>query len=166
MRVPIRKGGKYTFLKPDPHMTSAKFAEYQEEFDRLQNSTQPQAITEMQRLAELGDFSENAAYQMAKARLRGINARIEELQSVLKRAQLIEPMTATDTVQLGSTVTVENKGAQRTYTILGSSETDPAQGIISHHSPIGAALLGKKVGERAVLKRTGGDVVLTVLKIE
>ena len=147
MQVPRRKSGKYTHLKPDPHLTAAKFTELQDKLDRLKRVSRPPAIEEVRRLAELGDFSENAAYQLAKGRLRAINERILELEDHLKRAEIIEPTADTRTVQLGHRVTIRIAGQQKTYLILGSSETDPLRGVISHHSPIGAALIGRRVGD-------------------
>ncbi len=165
MRVPIRKGGKYTFLQPDPHLTAEKFAKLQQELERLTKVTQPRAIIEVQRLAELGDFSENTAYQMAKGRLRGLNQRILDLQNHLKRAVIITKPLNSALVGLGSQVTIEINGRQRTYQILGSSETDPAAGIISHNSPIGAALIGRQVGEVVSLNLAGRPVQCRLIKI-
>lgn len=165
MRVPIRKGGKYTFLKPDPHLTAEKFAQLQQELERLTKIVQPRAIIEVQRLAELGDFSENTAYQMAKGRLRGLNQRILDLQDHLKRAIIFAKPLDSSVVSLGSQVTVEINGRERTYQILGSSETDPAAGIISHNSPIGAALIGRRVGETSRLRLAGQEVICRIVQI-
>ena len=67
--------------------------------------------------------------------------------------------------ELGHTVTVEVNGKQKTYQILGSSETDPARGIISHNSPLGAALLGKRVGERVRVPLNNKTVAYTIVNI-
>ena len=151
MRVPIRKPGKYTHLKPDPHLTEEKFNELKNKLARLKKS-QPVAAAEVARLAEMGDFSENAAYQMAKGHLRGINQRILELEDHLHRALIIKPMKNTQTVQLGHRVTIETAGKQKTYLVLGSSETNPGEGIISRNSPIGSALMGHQVGGKVKKK--------------
>src|SRR3989344_2947089 len=98
MRVPIRKPGKYAHLKPDLHVTEAKFRELKDKLERLKAS-QPAAAQEVKRLAEMGDFSENAAYQMAKGRLRGINEHILELEDQLSHAELIKSGSDTGTVQ-------------------------------------------------------------------
>lgn len=164
MRVPIRKPGKYTFLKPDPNLTEEKFKELQQQLERLRHS-QPAAIAEVSRLAQMGDFSENAAYQMAKGRLRGINQRILDLENHLKRAVVITPSEDTSKVQLGHRVTISMDGQQTTFTILGSSETDPGRGVISHNSPIGSALLGKRVGETVVIRLAKKEVECKVVEI-
>ena len=146
-------------------MTEEKFNEIKNELARLKQS-QPAAISEVKRLAELGDFSENAAYQIAKGRLRGINQKILDMEEHLKRAVIIEPVKNSATVQLGSRVTVEVEGQQKTFLILGSSETDPSQGVISHHSPIGAALLGQPVGRSVTVKLKDKEVEYKIIKIE
>lgn len=147
MRVPIRKAGQYTNLKLDPTMTKSKFAELQAELKKLKEIVHPQAAEEVKRLAAMGDFSENAAYQMAKGKLRGLNQRIIDLEKMIAEAKIIQPDDNKDSIQLGSVVTVEINGNTKVYKILGSVETDPAQGIISYNSPLGQILLGKKIGE-------------------
>lgn len=164
MQVPIRKPGKYTHEKRDPHITRAKFDELKDELEHLKTVKQPRAIVEVKRLAEMGDFSENAAYSIAKGRLRGINDRINILTEYLKHVVIITPKN-TGTVQLGSTVTVEINGKQKTFTILGSSETDPTFGIISHKSPVGAALMGCRVGDTIEIQLAGKRVECRVAGI-
>lgn len=165
MRVPIRKPGKYAHLKQDPHLTEEKFSELKNKLARLKQS-QPAAASEVARLAEMGDFSENVAYQMAKGHLRGINQRILELEDYLKRVVIIKPLENLETVQLGHKVTIETAGKQKTYLILGSSETDPNKGIISHNSPIGSALIGKKVGDKVKIKPLDKGIECLIIKIE
>lgn len=95
----------------------------------------------------MGDFSENAAYQIAKGRLRGINRRLLEIENMIKRSIIISQSDKRERVSIGAKVIVEINGQDREYLILGSSETDPLRGIISHKSPIGEALLGKRKDE-------------------
>ena len=166
MRVPIRRGGKYTFLKPDPHLTQAKFDELSKKLTWLEKTAQPKAIQEVSRLAEMGDFSENTAYQMAKGRLRGINQRILDLRDHLKQAIIINATKKSDQVVLGSLVTLMINGQQRIYQILGSAETDPTAGIISHNSPIGSALLGHLVGDRLTIKLANQKLDCLIIKID
>lgn len=165
MRVPIRKPGKYTDLKPDPHITWEKFNELQAKLERLKKISQPRLIAEVKRLASDGDFSENAAYQIAKGKLRGVNQGILETEELLKRAIIIEPQRNNGFVQLGNTVTVEVNGRQRTYQILGSSETNPDKGIISHNSPIGKNLIGKRVGDIVRIKINDKEVIYKIISI-
>ena len=166
MRVPYRKPGKYSQIKSDPLLTEGKLVELKNKLDRLKNFSQPRAIEEVKRLAELGDFSENAAYQMAKGKLRGINSRIIELGNLINEAIIINRDETIGTVQLGSIVTVEMRGKQMTYKILGSGETNPLKGIISHNSPIGSALMGHQVGETAVCKIRDDKVECRIIRID
>lgn len=161
MRIPYRKPGKFSQIKPDPLLSEAKFAELKNRL-LLLKTQQPGAANEVSRLAEMGDFSENAAYQMAKGRLRGLNQKIMELEYQLERAIIITPKK-TDTIEIGSTVTVTTGKTKKIYQILGSAETDPQKGIISHTSPIGAALLGKKIGDMIAIHISGKKVVYTVI---
>jgi transcription elongation GreA/GreB family factor len=161
MQVPRRKAGRYTNLKPDPHLTQAKVDELRCELEKLKASHAP-AAAELRRLAEMGDLSENAAHSLAKGRLRHLNQRIAELEDQLKHAVVITKSAGAAVVQLGSRVTVQDGDKQITYTLLGSEETNPARGVISHHSPLGAALMGSRVGDTVAFSRAGKTVQLKV----
>ncbi len=166
MRVPIRKPGKYTHAASDRHVTAGKLQEYRNELERLFSESRPRAIAEVKRLAELGDFSENAEYQIAKGRLRGINERIDELNKAINGAIVIDSGTGNGTVQIGSRVTIVIGGKEKKYQLLGSAETDPEQGIISQASPLGAALIGRRVGQKFTATLAGKEVECTVLSVE
>lgn len=159
MRLPYRKPGKYSQIKKDPHITQQRYDKLQADLAHLQKK-HPSAAAEVSRLAEMGDFSENAAYQLAKGRLRGINNAILKIEAELKNAIIIQGGDG-ETVVIGSTVTVELNGKEKTYTILGSSEVDPANGIISHLSPVGKELIGKKVGDEIKVR----DKILIIQNI-
>lgn len=165
MQTPIRKPGKYTNLETDPNLTEAKFLELQNKLARLKKS-QPRAIEETVRLAAHGDFSENAGYQSAKARLRGINQGIFELSERLKHAVIIKPNKNSQVIQLGQSVTLETDGKIKTYQILGSTETNPSTGVISNHSPLGVALMGHRVGDTVSIKLAQKTVSYKIIKIE
>lgn len=166
MQLPYRKPGKYSRLNNDPLMTQAKFDEISKKLERLKKS-QPAAAKEVSRLAELGDFSENVEYQLAKGRLRAINDNIFRMENQLQHAEIIAPGAKGDIIQLGNTVTVVSEdGKMKTYQILGSTESDPHQGIISHSSPFGAALIGRRVGERVKIAVAGKEVEYTITQVE
>lgn len=147
MRVPIRKAGEYSDLKSDNYLTQDKFLELQNKLNKLKEITRPKWIKEMQIAASDGDFSENASYQIAKAKLRGTNQKIDELEYLISRAQIIPGLQNNDLVRLGHVVTLLTNSQELIYKILGSNETEPDKGIISLNSPLGQALLGKKVGD-------------------
>ena len=165
MRTPYRKPGKFSQMKQDPLLTKAKFIQLENKLARLKSS-HPGAAAEVKRLAEMGDFSENAAYQMAKGRLRGINSGIRSLENQLNRAEIITPQKQFDTVHIGHTVTIETDGREISYQILGSAETNPQKNIISHNSPIGAALLGHRVGETVHIQLADKEVGYRIMNIE
>lgn len=147
-------------------LTSEKLAELKNKLYRLKEHSRPTAAAEVTRLAELGDFSENAEYQLAKGRLRGINNAILRLEHQINQAIIIEPSANVDVVAIGHTVTVVSDGKQKTYQILGSSETRPERGIISHVSPVGSALLGHRVGDVVKINLAGKEVAYTIIKIQ
>jgi len=165
MQLPYRKAGKYTNLKPDHNLTEAKFNELKNKLKRLK-SNRPELAKEVKRLAEMGDFSENAAYQIAKGRLRGLNQRVLEIENHLNGAVIIKPNRNLNQVQLGSKVTIKINGREKTYLILGSSETNPGRGIISARSPLGASLMDKTIGSLVGTKLAGRDVKYEIIKIE
>ncbi|HCC49708.1 MAG: hypothetical protein A2445_01550 [Candidatus Jacksonbacteria bacterium RIFOXYC2_FULL_44_29] len=165
MRTPNRKPGKFAFIKLDPHLTPAKFNELKVHLDHLKKVTLPRAVQEAKSLAEMGDFSENFGYSIAKGNLRRINARILALEEQLNHAVIIKP-NKQKIVGLGSKITVSINGERQTFQILGSSETNPDQGIISHNSPLGSALMGRSEGESVKILHLGNDIVCTIIKIE
>ena len=164
MRVPTRKPTKFSQITLDPMITQEKFDEMDRKLKRLKQVVRPKAAIEVARLAELGDFSENVEYQLAKGRLRGINTTITTLERHLAAAEIIRPKIG-GVVGVGHTVTIEADGKQRTYQILGSSETDPSHGIISYTSPIGVALMGKTVGDVVVIRAAGKEITYTILSV-
>jgi len=166
MRTPIRKPGAYSHLKPDPHLTREKFLELKNKLEKLKKVSRPRVAEEVKLLASDGDFSENAGYQMAKGRLRGINQRILDIEDHLKRAIIIRPPGNYGRVRLGCRVCVKVNGQEKTYLILGSSETNPSAGVISHNSKIGSALLGHKVGDTIIVDLPKGEAEYKILNIE
>lgn len=165
MRVPIRKAGPYTHIKPDTHITPEKYAELSAKLDKLKNVKRPREAAEVKRLALMGDFSENAGYQLAKGRLRGINERILDIEYMLKNAEIIELGADSDRVQIGHLVTLETEGKIKDYRILGGAETNPSAGVISHNSPLGAALLNKHVGDVVEINLADRTRIYKIIKI-
>ena len=164
MQLPFRKLGKYALEPTDFLITPEKFNKLTQELENLKKNRRPKAATEVARLAELGDFSENVEYQLAKGRLRGINNRITTIEQLLNQAEIIVKKYSLSVI-IGSTVLIKDGPLKRTYQILGSTETNPASGIISHSSPVGKALMGKKVGEEIELRQAGKIRKFTILEI-
>ncbi|MFA6603353.1 MAG: GreA/GreB family elongation factor [Patescibacteria group bacterium] len=157
MQIPQRKSElnrKYAG-DGDNFLSAEAIAALQDELRRLERSL-PAATEELNRTRDMGDLSENAAYQEAKRRLFGMNGRMLAVKEKLKNAVVIEPGTdELGHVRIGSTVEVSFGGRDKTYVITGSQETDPAAGRISHLSPLGALLLGRRAGDEVKLSATG-----------
>ena len=166
MQVPRRKPGVYTHLKPDPNITQEKFDALNSELERLKKFVRPRLAEEAKTHAAQGDFSENVEYSIAKGKLRGINQRILDIEDHLKRASVIPATKNNRQVNLGHTVTIEIDGGKKVYQILGSSETSPAKGVISHNSPLGAALMNREAGEEFFVKLAVKQAHVKILKIE
>jgi transcription elongation factor GreA len=165
MRVPIRKTDKYSRGKPDPQMTQAKYKELAADLERMKKIRPPLAA-EVKRLALMGDFSENAAYQIAKGRLRGLNQRMLDAADQLARAEIIQPSKNQTVAGLGNFVTVKSEEKTKIFQILGSTETNPSSGIISSSSPLGMAILGRKIGETVSVKLANKTAEYRIVKIE
>ena len=117
------------------------------EYDELTKVKRTQIIKRIQIAREFGDLSENSEYDAAKEEQSLLETRIVQLEDVLKRAQIIEPVKKADFVVIGSTIVVEIEGEKDEFTIVGTIEADPSKKKISNESPVGTAMLGAKLGE-------------------
>lgn len=117
------------------------------EYDELTKVKRTQITKRIQTAREFGDLSENSEYDAAKEEQSLLETRITQLEDVLKRAQIIEPVKKADFVVIGSTIVVEVDGEKDEFTIVGTMEADPSKKKISNESPVGTAMLGVKVGE-------------------
>ena len=114
-----------------------------------------------------GDVMENAGYEEAKRQQAFLEGRIMTVEALLKNAVLIESNGCSDTVGLGSRVTVVEAGFEpETYSIVGSAEANPGAGRISNESPLGKALIGHKAGDRVTFEAPSGLVEIKVVSIE
>ena len=165
MQVPTRRDEGKNLPKLDPYLTEDKFNELTKQLASLL-ARRPSLAVEVKRLAEMGDFSENAGYQLAKGKLRGLNQRIINLEYQLKHAEIISTTAGSDRIEIGCSVVLESGGKEKKYQILGSSETDPVRGIISHNSPLGAALIGHRVGDKIKISLTNREKEFIIIKIE
>lgn len=147
------------------HLTQEGFDEIKAELAKLEEKL-PTAIKRVTRAREHGDLSENSEYQAAREDLSFMQGRIEELEELLNRAKVIKNGVSKGKVSLGSKVTVSTgKGKTVTFMIVGEYEADPTEKKISHDSPLGRALLGKKPQEKVEFEAPVGKVVYTVEKV-
>ena len=139
------------------------------ELDELKNKKLPEIVARISKAREDGDLSENSAYQFGKQEQEFLEGRIEQLEEILSKATLVVKTDGKGTsglVGIGCKVTVYVGGKKQTFFIVGDWEAKPAEKKISGGSPLGKALLGKKVGEKAEVEAPAGKLVYTVVAIE
>ncbi|OGY10948.1 MAG: transcription elongation factor GreA [Candidatus Blackburnbacteria bacterium RIFCSPLOWO2_02_FULL_44_9] len=151
---------------PTIQLTEAGFAKLQKELDELEKNKRPAAVDRLSQARSMGDLSENSDYHQAKEQLEFIDGRIVELESVLNQAVIVKSGHSKKEVEVGAQVKVSIKGSQHTFNIVGEWEADPKEKKISHESPLGKALIGKKVGEVVEVDAPAGKVEYTILGIE
>ena len=117
---------------------------------------------------EFGDLSENAEYEAAREEQTQIESEIREMEEILLTCQIVNTKSTGGDIGIGSTVKLydEEFDEELTYKILGSTESDPANGIISNNSPVGTALIGHKQGETIKVKTEVGEVVYKILQVK
>jgi len=150
---------------PQVQLTRAGFEELAAELTQLRDQKRSAAVARVARAREFGDLSENAEYQAAREELNFIDGRIDELQDIMSRAKVVAGQKSNDKVGLGCKVTVAANGANQVFHVVGDWEANPAEMKISHDSPLGKALLGKKVGDKVEVEAPAGTVVYTIKKI-
>src|SRR6188508_1111980 len=135
------------------------------ELEEMLNVRRPEIAQRIHDAKEHGDLSENAEYEDAKNEQAFVEGRIQTLEALIKNAIIIDEHHSTDHVQIGSTVSVESPDGSEEFTIVGSTEAKPSEGRISNESPVGRALLGKKKGEKVVVKVPAGDFTYKIVGI-
>jgi transcription elongation factor GreA len=150
------------------YLTAEGKADLQRELDQLLNVRRPELAQKLKEAVAEGDLKENADYHDAKEQQAFMEGRIQYLENILRSAKVIANDGSTDMVRLGSEVTIVEDGAddEESYFIVGAAEANPREGKISHESPIGAALLGHKKGDKVRVNTPGGDVVFKIKKIK
>ncbi len=150
------------------YLTKEGAKKLQEELDYLVNVRRREVAQHIHDAKADGDVSENAGYDEAKNEQAFVEGRILTIQQILKKAIIVDQVEDTDTVQIGHKVTVQEVGFDEpeSYVIVGSAETNPSEGRISHKSPLGSALLGRKVGDVVSVDTPGGTIEFKILSIE
>ena len=139
----------------------------EEELHYLETEKRAEVGERIKVAREFGDISENSEYDDAKNEQGMMEARIAEITRILSEATVVSAPKRSSKVNIGSTVTVEMNGRERTFTIVGGAESDVAAGKISNESPVGAALLDHKKGDDVTTTGpTGKEISMSILKIE
>ena len=141
----------------------------QDELEQLKTVTRPEIAEKIKIARGFGDLSENSEYDEAKNEQGKIEARITDLEAMLKDIKVIDDSEITnDKVMLGVSVTIrdEQNGKERTFKVVGTAEANAGAGKISDESPIGKALIGHTIGETVVAEAPRGEVKFTILEIK
>ncbi|MCI5504082.1 MAG: transcription elongation factor GreA [Anaerobutyricum sp.] len=149
-------------------LTSKGMQALEDELQDLKVVKRKEIAQKIKEAREQGDLSENAEYDAAKDEQRSIEARIEELEKIIKNAEVIdESAIDNDTVSIGSTVKFydEEFDEELEYRIVGSTESDILKGLISNESPLGKALIGSKIGEEIEVEAAEGISKYRILGI-
>lgn len=140
----------------------------QKELDNLINVRRPELARKLKEAVAQGDLKENADYHDAREQQSFVEGRIQYLENILLSAVVIENNGNLDYVTIGSTVVITEDGGDEDeeYMIVGPAEADPRSGKISHESPIGKALIGRKKGDKVRVETPAGQVVFTLRKLK
>ena len=150
-------------------LTEQGLQSLQEELENLRTVERAKVSERIKEAKEGGDISESGEYEDAKRAQAFVEGRIKELERTLARAEVIDPAAArAGVVTLGSKVTVEDPAGPATYRVVNAAEAGRKNGEIriSNQSKVGAALLGRKVGDRVPVSAPQGEITLTILSVE
>jgi len=137
------------------------------ELNELKTVKRHEVINRIKTAREQGDLSENAEYSDAKDEQSFIEGKILEIENLINKSIIIASNgNSTEMVTLGATVVVDCAGRNLKYTIVGSNEANPTEGLISNESPLGRAFLGKKVGETVVVSVPKGEMECHIVEIK
>jgi transcription elongation factor GreA len=152
------------------YLTKDGLDDLKKEYEDLTKNRRPKIVARVSSARDQGDLSENAEYAAAREELAFTDGRIDELEELLKQVTVItEDKTDSPdgkSVKLGSNVTLHVNGKKEVYMVVGEWEADPIEKKISHESPLGKALLGKKINETVEVQAPAGKIVYTIVSVE
>jgi len=147
-------------------ITKQGFKSLKKDLGELTDVKRPKLVERLSYARSQGDLSENSDYQNAKEELEFLDGRISELQEVLKNAVVVGGKSKNGEASIGTRVTLKTGGKEHIYQIVGDWEADPINKRISHTSPLGQALVGKKAGDKVEVKAPAGKIIYKILAIE
>ncbi len=151
------------------YLTAEGMRKVKEELEYLTTTRRREVAQMIAEAKAEGDISENAGYDEAKTAQGFLEGRIRELEGILKNATVIaDDESAPDLVKVGRTVVVRESGTDydESYKIVGPPEADPSSGLISNESPMGKALLDKRIGDKAVVESPGGTITFEIVEVK
>jgi len=147
-------------------LTPEGLEKIKKEYEELTIKRRKEIAQRIQEARELGDLTENAEYDSAREEQAQIEGRIAELEEMIKRAKVVKNnKKCPKAIEVGCKVRVHLEGEDTEFHIVGAPEADPQGGKISHESPLGMALLGKKVGEKIEVEAPVGKLIYKILDI-
>lgn len=155
-------------MSDDVHLTPEGAENLRHELDELVNVRRPELAVRLREAVADGDLKENANYHDAKEQQSMVEGRIQYLQDILRRATIVVNDGPSDIIRIGSTVVIQETGSddEETYTLVGAAEANPREGKLSERSPIGAALMGRKRGEKIKVNAPGGEISFKIKKVQ
>lgn len=150
---------------PQHYLTKEGLEKLKKDLEHLKTVARKEVVERIAAARDLGDLKENSEYAEAKDDQAMLEGKIIEFETVLREAQVIDEDRGSANVTIGSTVTVSFDDKDYTYTIVGPEEADPQQSKISHESPLGKAFLGKKKGDKALVRAPRGEFTYTIKEI-
>ncbi len=155
-------------MSDDIHLTPEGAEALRRELDELVSVRRPELAQRLREAVADGDLKENANYHDTKEQQSMVEGRIHYLQDILRRATVVINDGPSDVVRIGSLVTIQEIGAdtEETYTIVGAAEANPREGKLSEKSPIGAALMGRKRGDKVKVNAPAGEISFKVKRVE
>ncbi len=159
--------GSRTKMNTSVKLTKTGLTTLRDELEKLKSVKRPKLVDRLAYARSQGDLSENSDYQSAREELEFLDGRIEELEEVLSKASVVVTSGKNGhSVGVGTKVTVKVNGKETVFDIVGEWEADPINKKIAHDSPLGIALLGRKVGEVTEVEAPAGKVKYEILAIE
>jgi transcription elongation factor GreA len=156
---------------PTSFLTREGYTKLQEELEFLRTKKREEIANRLHEAMEGGELIENAEYEAAKNEQAFVEGRIKELEVLLATARVIDDnavhqQATSGTVQVGSTVTIQEEGLEpEVYTIVGAAEANPVKGRISNESPLGKALVNRKIGDSVQVDAPAGSFTVQILKV-
>lgn len=149
------------------YVTADGLKKLEEELESLRTVKRAEVAQRLHEAMEDGELIENAEYEAAKNEQAFVEGRILELEHMIAQAQIIQPKKSGGVVRIGNTVVVqEGSNPPETYTIVGAAEANPKQGLISNESPLGQALLERKIGDEVEVKAPAGMLRFKIVKMK